>query len=184
MKGIVFTEFLDLVETKFGAETLEQIIESSHLLTKGAYTTVGTYDHRELVSLVMQLSKSTGISPDVLIRTFGEHLFGRFVSGFPQFFEGVTSAFEFLSKIDGHIHVEVRKLYPDAELPQFQFRQLEPRQAEMIYSSSRHFADLAHGLIAGCASHYRESIQIQRQDLPAASGSAVRFLLTRCENSP
>ena len=80
----------------------------------------------------------------------------------PAFFSGVDSAFTFLASIDGHIHVEVRKLYPDAELPRFECRMLGPSQMEMIYTSSRPFADLAEGLIVGCAKHFGQPMTIER----------------------
>ena len=32
MKGIVFTEFLEMVELKFGLETVDKIIENSKLI--------------------------------------------------------------------------------------------------------------------------------------------------------
>ena len=42
MKGIVFSEFLDLVEVKFGLEMVDKIIDQSNLESKGVYTSVGT----------------------------------------------------------------------------------------------------------------------------------------------
>ena len=42
MKGIIFTEFLDLVEEKFGLEMVDKIIEQSNLDSGGIYTSVGT----------------------------------------------------------------------------------------------------------------------------------------------
>ena len=50
MKGIVFTEFLDLVEAKFGAEVLEEMLDAADLKSGGAYTAVGYYDHAEMGS--------------------------------------------------------------------------------------------------------------------------------------
>ncbi|MFT4982342.1 MAG: hypothetical protein ACI9UR_002213, partial [Bacteroidia bacterium] len=41
MKGIVFTEFLELVEDKFGLEVVNQIIDGCELETDGVYTSVG-----------------------------------------------------------------------------------------------------------------------------------------------
>ena len=38
MKGIVFTEFLDMVEKEFGYETVDHIIENSELSSNGIYT--------------------------------------------------------------------------------------------------------------------------------------------------
>ena len=54
MKGIVFSEFMDLVEEKFGWETIDELIESTNLPSGGSYTAVGTYPHSEIVSLVVR----------------------------------------------------------------------------------------------------------------------------------
>ena len=48
MKGIVFTEFLDLVEERFGLEMVDAIISQSKLESKGVYTSIGTYSFSEL----------------------------------------------------------------------------------------------------------------------------------------
>ena len=74
MKGIVFTEFLEMVEDRFSPEIADRIIESSNLSSRGAYTSLGTYDHAEMVRLVSQLSAATGIAPPVLTHTFGKYL--------------------------------------------------------------------------------------------------------------
>ncbi|MGB1109629.1 MAG: heme NO-binding domain-containing protein, partial [Gammaproteobacteria bacterium] len=110
MKGIVFSELVEMVEEVFSPEIADKIIESSHLPSGGAYTSVGTYDHEEILTLVSQLSEETGMPIDELVKTFGGHLFSRFVTLYPSFFEGVSSSFEFLETIEEHVHVEVRKL--------------------------------------------------------------------------
>src|SRR5438445_13808374 len=120
MKGVVFTEFLEMVEERFSAEIADRIIEAADLPSGGAYTAVGTYDHHELLRIVSELSGVTQLPVAQLVRAFGKHLFARFVCLYPQFFEGAGNAFAFLLKIEDHIHVEVRKLYSDAELPRFE----------------------------------------------------------------
>ncbi|MDP3814995.1 heme NO-binding domain-containing protein [Pseudomonas sp.] len=179
MKGIVFTEFMEMVEARFGLQTLDRIIGQAHLLNDGAYTAVGTYDHQELVQLVVALSAATQVPVPDLIKAFGQHLFGRFVLSYPRLFEGVDSAFAFLRSIDHHIHVEVRKLYPDAELPSFSYEGLGPDNLVMLYQSRRPFADLAEGLILGCIEHYGEAIELRREDLESGANNRSRFILTR-----
>jgi hypothetical protein len=49
MKGMVFTEFLDMVEDKFLPAMANQIIEAAQENTVGADAAVGTCDHAELV---------------------------------------------------------------------------------------------------------------------------------------
>jgi hypothetical protein len=178
MKGIVFTEFLEMVEDHFGDAAVERIIEEATLPSGAAYTSVGTYDHRELVQLVKRLSVATGIGVSELVCVFGRHLFSRFVDSYPHFFEGVDSAFDFLESIEKHIHVEVRKLYPDAELPTFACHTRGPGHLEILYRSTRPFGDLAEGLIMGCIEYFGEPIEVRRENLPQDTGMAVRFVLT------
>ena len=45
MKGIVFREFISMVENEFSIETADEIITASNLKSEGAYTSVGTYPH-------------------------------------------------------------------------------------------------------------------------------------------
>ena len=179
MKGIVFTEFLEMVEDRFSPQVADRIIEASNLASGGAYTAVGTYDHHEIVQLVTELSNVTGIGVPDLLRAFGRHLFGRFVVGYPQLFAAATSAFAFLASVEGHIHVEVRKLYPDAELPTFKCDRSIPGRLTMLYQSKRPFGDLAEGLIMGCAEHFDEEVDIVREDLSDEHETRVRFVLTK-----
>jgi len=179
MKGIVFTEFLEMVEARFGLETLDRIIVQAQPPNDGAYTSVGTYDHQELVLLVIALSEATQIPVPDLIKTFGKHLFERFTQAYPSLFLGVDSAFNFLRSIEHYIHVEVRKLYPDAELPSFTYESPAPHQLVMIYQSRRPFTDLAEGLILGCIEHYGEQIDLQRDDLESGPINRSRFTLTQ-----
>ena len=65
MKGIIFTEFLSLVEEKFGLEQLDAILDEAQ--DSGIYTSVGSYDHKNLVKLIVILSKQTGISPEEVV---------------------------------------------------------------------------------------------------------------------
>lgn len=180
MKGIVFREFLDLVEEAFGMDVADRIVEESDLPSGGAYTSVATYDHHEILTLVGKLHEQTQIPVPDLVRAFGKHLFQRFVTLYPGFFVDVPSAFAFLQRIDGIIHVEVRKLYPDAELPGFDCEPLGDDRLAMTYRSQRPFAELAEGLIQGCIEHFKEPITIERENLEGPPGETrARFLLTK-----
>jgi hypothetical protein len=178
MRGLVFTEFLDLIEEKFSYDMVDTIIEASDLASKGAYTSLGTYDYTEMIQLVSQLSQETKISVPVLLHDFGEHLFTRFYAAYPIFFEGITHAFEFLKNLDGYIHVEVRKLYPDAELPKFDYETPSDNELVMIYTSCRPMGDLAEGLIYGCIRHFAKPIDVNRDNLESNGQTKIRFTLT------
>lgn len=176
MKGIVFTEFIEMLEARFSPEMADDVLDSTALDSGGAYTAVGTYDHRELVAMVLNLSERTGVPVSALVKAFGEYLFGRFVVLYPVFFEGIDNALDFLARIEDVIHVEVRKLYPDAELPRFDISRPSPERLIMIYRSERHMGDLAEGMIEACIAHYGEPVTVQREAL-ADDGGVIRFSL-------
>lgn len=178
MKGIVFTELLQLVDTTLGMDACERLIEAAHLPSGGAYTSVGTYPHAEMVALLTQLSEATATPIAVLLRDFGEHLFGRFAELFPHFLAGIGTTLEFVERVDGVIHREVRKLYPDAELPKFDHERVGVGKMILTYRSARPLADLAEGLLRGCARHFRETLHIERRTLESGPTNTVRFELT------
>jgi hypothetical protein len=175
MKGMVFTEFLDMVENKFSADMVDDIIDDANPESGAAYTSVGTYDHQELVDMVVALSKRTEIPVDTLVKVFGEHVFTIFATNYPSFFADVPDALTFLSGIEDIIHAEVIKLYPDAQLPKFDCH-FEGETLIMDYQSPRHFSDLAEGLIKGCGAHFGENLQIDRHDI---SADVTRFTVSR-----
>lgn len=179
MKGIVFTELMDMVEATFGLELMEDVLDDCSLESGGAYTAVGTYDHRELLEIVGVLSKHSDIPVKELVRKYGHHLFSRFHDMMPVFFEKPRSAFEFLESVHGYIHVEVKKLYPDASLPSFETERQSDETLIMIYKSQCPFADFAHGLMQGCVDFYEENIVIEGQDKNTDGQFCRVFTLTK-----
>ena len=179
MKGIVFCEFLDMVDSKISPEMTEKLIDQCDLPSGGAYTSVGTYDHDEIITLVAALSKETGASVPELVKSFGQHLLTRFSVLYPDFFEQSSTVYEFLDTIDSKIHVDVRKLYPEAELPSINCRQISDREFELLYESGKAMGDLAEGLIASTIEYYGENISLNREDLSSGNAQCVRFTLRK-----
>lgn len=179
MKGVVFTEFLEMAEARFSLGVVDRVLSQANLPSGGIYTSVGTYPHEELVSLLTELSAQTGIAAAGLLKEFGAHLFQRFVETQPALFAEARDAFALLARVDDHIHVEVKKLYPDAELPSIVCSDGGPGRLLLTYRSPRRLADLAEGLIHGCAQHYGEVLTVQREDLSEGEGAVVRFTLSR-----
>ncbi len=177
MKGVVFTEFFRMVENTFGYEVADTIVSEAKLPSGGVYTAVGTYPAMEMFALIGQLSKSTGMGPDQLQEAFGRYLFPRFAEGYPSLVEDSNSALDFLASIESYIHVEVLKLYPDAELPRFETKRLDENHLELVYHSKRKMSHFALGLIHACGDHFNTQLVVQSEALEA-DGSVVRFLVS------
>jgi len=178
MKGIVFREFGELVTTRYGAATWDVLITETKVPSGGAYTTVGTYPHEEAIALLMALSRKTGVSPDELLRTFGQHLFGVLAQRFPFAVAGHADVFPFLESLDGVVHVEVRKLNPKAEVPTFDTR-WEGDTFVMEYRSQRPFASLAEGLLRGAIAHWGGRCSLVRRPLGGELAREAIFELRR-----
>ena len=178
MKGIIFTEFLDLVETKFGFEMVDKIIEASDLESDGAYTTVGTYEFSEMLQLLQHLSTNTNISIDDLLLVYAEHFFGVIEKNYPEFLKMYSDPIELLASIENHIHVEVIKIYPDAELPTFELLEKTDDSLIMIYKSARAMHHFGLGLMNKTFEHFNSTATIIMEKIKE-DGTEVKFIINK-----
>ena len=176
MKGIVFTEFLELVESNFGLEVVDEIIEKSDLPSKGAYTSIGTYAFSEMLSLITNLSEKTKMSINELLHVYGLHFFSVIERDYPGILSTYNGPMDLLSSVESHIHVEVRKLYPDAELPRFEIIERTNSSLTLIYYSSRSMYAFARGLMEKAFEHYGTSATISYEKIKE-DGSEVKFVV-------
>ncbi|GAA3612157.1 heme NO-binding domain-containing protein [Flavivirga amylovorans] len=178
MKGIVFTEFLDLVEEKFGLEVVDKIISQSELESEGAYTAVGTYKFSEMLQLLQHLSTHTNIEIDDLLLVYAEHFFDVLKQSYPGLLATYKDPIEMLASIENHIHVEVRKIYPDAELPTFEVLEKTSNSLVMIYKSSRSMHHFGLGLMNKTFEHFNSTATIELEKIKE-DGTEVKFLINK-----
>jgi Haem-NO-binding len=179
MKGVIFTEFLALVEERFGLKMVDEILQSAELDSGGAYTSLGTYHHQELLTLVGLLSERSGIPSGDLVKIFGHHLIAHFTQRYTEFFDAEPNTLQFLTRLEGHIHREVRKLYSDTELPRFEWEFESDNVLKLTYMSRRPFAALARGMIEATALHYGDELGISETDLSTETMNKVQFTLEK-----
>ena len=178
MKGIVFTEFLDLVETKFGLVMVDKIIEQSKLESEGVYTSVGTYKFSEMLQMLQNLSNNTGMSIDQLLLVYAEHFFSVLETSYPGLLNTYKDPIEMLASIEDHIHVEVRKIYPDAELPTFKVLEKTETSLIMIYKSSRAMHHFGLGLMNKTFEHFNATATITLEKIKP-DGTEVKFIVNK-----
>jgi hypothetical protein len=162
MKGVVFVEFLRMVKEKYSIQTSQELINISVLPSQGVYKPEGTYGRDEMVVLVDNLSKLTNVAAAQIFKDCGKYLFLFFVAKFPQFFTGMTSSLAFLPHVQHYVHLEVKKIFPDAELPTFICTSPNPGTLIMRYQSASNLPDLAEGLIEGCIGYFHEQYEVER----------------------
>lgn len=157
MKGMVFSLLSEMVEERFGYEMWDDLIEKTQPASDGIYVSSELYPDEELMAYVAAMSEVLKVSPRDLVFAFGEYMLGRFAQIHPEFFED-HNVKSFLKTVHDVIHVEVKKLHPDALLPQFDYEDPGPNQLTMLYRSPRGLCALAEGLISGSAKHFNESV--------------------------
>ncbi|GGZ99752.1 guanylate cyclase [Arenicella chitinivorans] len=175
MKGIILSEFVEFLEDTVGPEQAQAIIDNSGVSSGGAYSRVGQYDYQELIQLLTQAVTDTEHETSFLLQAFSDHLFGVFKRDYQVFFDGVSSAAQMLSQIDNHIHVEVKKLYPDAELPKFEY-QTDGKQFTLDYQSPRPLAAVAQALVNACIKYFGNREELVSCEI-AEDQCAAKFVI-------
>lgn len=175
MKGLVFIELMRMAEEVLGEERVDSVLATVSLPSGAAYTSVGYYDCAELFTLINAFSKASGIATPELERLFGHSVMRSFSDGYPDIFGKYKTAFEMLEAIEDDIHVDVRKLYPDAELPSFTAISNADAGLNLEYNSARPLAHFCLGLVEACFTAYGETATIQMEDVSSSDYGHAHF---------
>jgi hypothetical protein len=159
LKGIIFNVFEQLVARDRGEDAWDRLLEESGL--DGAYTSLGSYADTDLSKLIEAGSAAWGVPADELVRWLGREALPLFAERYPEFFDPHGTTAGFLLTLNEIIHPEVRKLYPGADVPVFDYSASDHRLT-MGYRSERKLCMFGEGLIEGAAAHYGESATIQQ----------------------
>jgi hypothetical protein len=127
----------------------------------GAYTSLGSYPDEEIYKLVAAAAAALGHPRAAILRWFGRKAMPLFAEKYPNFFATQTNTRRFLLTVNDIIHPEVRKLYPGANVPVFDFDTSSPDTLLMGYKSERKLCALAQGFVEGAADHYGEDISFE-----------------------
>jgi heme-NO-binding protein len=160
MKGVVFNLLEEVVSRDYGEDAWDKVLDAAGL--DGAYTSLGGYPDADLYALVAAASAALDQPPDEIVRWFGREALPLLASSYPQFFQPHASARPFILTLNDIIHSEVRKLYPGADVPVFDFDTASDEVLVMGYSSQRHLCSFAEGLVEGAADHFGERASIEQ----------------------
>lgn len=174
MKGVIFNLLEQAVSDEYGEGTWDQLLEETNL--DGAYTSVGNYPDEELMALVKAGSEATNIDADELVEWFGTKSIPLLAERYPAFFAPHTSTRDFVLTLNDVIHPEVRKLFPGAYAPQFEFDASDPEELVLGYISYRNLCSFAEGLIKGAAQHFGEEATVSQRECSKKGGDRCVFV--------
>jgi hypothetical protein len=177
MKGMVFVELLRMAEDMLGEAAVDAVLDDVDLENGGAYNAVGNYPCRDLMKLVEAFSDRSGAPTNDLQRLFGHWMLDRFASAYPGFFATKSDALQMLEAIEAEVHVEVLKLYPDAELPRFETERLSDGALRLVYRSPRPLVPFCLGLIEACLAHFGQTAETVLVDRSTNNGAEAEFTI-------
>lgn len=162
MKGIIFNLLEEVVASHIGEKAWDGILDDAG--ADGAYTSLGNYPDDEFVRLLGALSRRSGKSDWETLKWFGQLSMPFLAERYPEFFTVHKGLRSFLLSLNDVIHAEVRKIYPGAEVPVFQFKTPAGAAAhdtlQIHYRSKRRLCSLAEGFIAGASGHFGDRVSI------------------------
>jgi len=158
VKGIIFNVVEEVVTDRYGDDVWDSLLDAAEL--DGSYTSLGSYPDEDLFRLVGAASEQLGVPADDVVRALGEGAIPPLAQRYPQFFAEHESTQPFLLTLNDIIHPEVRKLYPGAVVPDFDFAFDEDGNLLLGYRSERQLCSLAEGFILGAAKHYEEGVTL------------------------
>ena len=171
MKGIVFNAAEKAVTSLLGADAWDDLLDAAG--SDGVYTALGSYPDDELVAIVMAASEATGHDPGDVQRLVGRHALEHLVSAVPDLVDTTGCVFDFLASVHEIIHIEVKKLSPDATPPDLIPERLAPDLLQLTYRSERGLSALAEGLILGAGDLFAQPLEVRVPVEEQTAGTTV-----------
>jgi hypothetical protein len=160
VKGVIFNLVESVVRSERGDDAWDDVIDESGV--SGAYTALGSYPDSDLVDIAQTVARQVGTDTSSVVRHVGHEGLELLARRYPEFFTPHEDVRSFLLTLNDIIQPEVRRLYPGALVPEFEYRMDQPGVLELVYRSERGRCDLAEGLVLGAGRHYGQRIGISQ----------------------
>lgn len=171
MKGVVFNIVEEVVIGLYDEDTWDNVIDEAGV--SGVYSSPGSYPDEDLYAIVAAAAKLLDVEVPALLRIVGTKAFNGLATRYPDLVGQHVDTIAFIRHVEDYIHPEVKKLYPSAILPEFEFSDLENGMTRMLYRSPRGLHNLAEGLIEGAAERFGQTITVHRPDIDAGPDTTV-----------
>lgn len=174
MKGVIFNVVAEVVIDLLGEDAWDDLLDQAE--AGGSYTSLGTYDDGELVAIAVAASKTLGITIDEVLLTIGEKGFDKLAGRHSHLLDKHESAHSFVLELNDIIHPEVLKLYPEANVPDFQTVEKSEDRLVFEYRSVRNMPALAVGLLRGACAHFGDVVEIAATESGDCHVISIDFL--------
>ena len=157
VKGVVFNLLEEVVVAHHGQSAWEKLLDDAGV--EGAYTSLGSYPDAQMTALVAAGAALLGLPAHDVLRWFGREAMPALARRYPAFFRSAPGTRAFLLTLNSLIHPEVRKIYPGADVPVFDFSDAPDGALLMGYNSHRRLCALAQGFVEGAGRYFSEGLR-------------------------
>lgn len=161
MRGVIFKAYTEFVREKLDSKSLDQLLRSEKYPNKGGFSALGNYDTSHITSLINNSTKLFNTSKNEIVRGFGRFTYGYLHKRFKNMYMdkseilNLDNPYDFLEKLNTLHFTELKKLYPNANFPEFEINRIEDQHIILEYSSFRDLPYLTYGLIEGCLEFFK-----------------------------
>ncbi len=177
MKGMIFNLLEDFIVEGWGPERFEKIMELCPVHAQVPYVGPGTYPDANLMSIIEKTTAELGLGNAEALRRFGRFAFPKLAQKFSVYTQNHRHPKTFLKAVDGVIHVEVRKLFANAEPPRITFEDPAPDRLILHYNSRRQLCPFFAGLVEGCGDFYKVPIAQAQVECAREGAPSCQFAL-------
>ena len=159
MHGTIFAELKKYVDTKFGGNTWNTLLEGAGLGPK-MYLPVQAYPDDEVGKIVAAAAQMTGIPAPDILQDFGAFIAPDLVAMYRSLMKPQWKTLEVIENAETTAHRVVRRQYVGAAPPYLHAVRSGDQQVTVTYNSARRLCDVAKGIIRGLAQHYGENVAV------------------------
>jgi hypothetical protein len=105
-------------------------------------------------------------------------LFAALLKKHPNLVSHYKTPMDLVASIESHIHVEVKKIYPDAQLPTFDLEERTDNKLVMIYKSNKALYMMGKGLMLETFKLFNVPVNVNIEKLNT-DGTEVRFIIEK-----
>lgn len=180
MKGAIFNIFETFIADNFGDATYECIYAAAlpKMQTKCPFVGPGSYPDADFMALVQHTVDELNISVEDATKAFGNFAFSKLADSAPDFVKPYNHPKPFLKTIDSVIHVEVRKMYPDAMLPKFWYQDTGADTLTLCYQSPRKLYYFVDGMIHAVCDHFQVETSLSWAIKDEGNGEFAEYHIT------
>ncbi len=179
MIGVVFVQFVRMMETRYGLETTEKVFDVADLESGGAYTSYGDYSVKEFFTLAHTLAAIVKKDPNDIFFEYGESIQMHVMTEMPTYFDENDSALEFFKKLGKENIGKSGALPPDLELPRPEVHIVDDDNIEVIYYPREVYPPVACGVVHAIMRHYDIDAELDQVETEVGGEACVLFRIQR-----